>query len=125
MYPFRPKSTAHLKPGQYWSFKVEGNRFVAGVVISLRRKDGTIDRRLFLAGLLDWCGDTVPQPHDLESKSIRERGFAHIKAIAENGGEILGEFSPCWDFPSEIEPTDSISTWGYGVIRVYAQKYYG
>ena len=125
MYPFRPKSTDHLKPGQFWSFKVDGDRFVAGVVLALRREDGHIARRIFLAGLLDWSGDAIPDSRELDSRPFRERGFAHIKAITENGGEILGEIRPCWDLPSEVEQTDSISTWGYGVIRVYGQKYYG
>lgn len=98
---------------------------MAGVVIALRREHGAIDRRLFLAGLLDWSGDAIPKPHELESRGIREQGFAHIKAITENGGEILGEIQPCWNFPHEIAPTDSISSWGYGVIRIYGQKYYG
>ena len=98
---------------------------MAGVVLALRRKHGAIDRRSFLAGLLDWSGDAMPDAGELDSRPVRERGFAHIKAITENGGEILGEIKPCWDYPSEIEPTDSISTWGYGVIRVYGQKYFG
>ena len=83
MYPFRPKSTAHLKPGQFWAFKVDGDRFVAGVVIALRRKHGAIDRRSFLAGLLDWSGDAMSDARELDSRPVRERGFAHIKAITE------------------------------------------
>jgi hypothetical protein len=125
MYPFRPKSTAHLKAGQYWSFRLRDSGFVCGVVIALRRKVGAIDQRIFLAGLLDWVGSAPPTAREIEGIRVRERGFAHIKAITENGGEILGEVSPSWGYPSEIEPTDSISTWGFGVIRVYGEKYFG
>ena len=98
---------------------------MAGVVLALRREGENIDRRVFLAGLLDWRGDSIPKSNDLESLSIIKHGFAHIKAITENGGEILGEIKPCWNFPDEIERTDSIRSWGYGVIRVYAEKYFG
>ena len=124
MYPFRPKSTAHLKAGQYWSFRLRDGGFVCGVVIALRRKDGAIDRRMFLAGLLDWVGSAPPTAHGIQGSRLKERGFAHIKTITENGGDIVGEVIPSWGYPSEIEPTDSIPTWGFGVVRVYGEKYY-
>ena len=109
----------------YWSFKVDRGRFVAGVVLALRCNDGNIDRRMFLAGLLDWSGDAVPKPREIQSRQVKALGFAHIKAITENGGEILGEIVPSWGLPSEIEHTDSILSWGYGVIRVLGQKHFG
>lgn len=125
MYPFHPKSTAHLKAGQYWSFRLGDGGFVCGVVIALRLKEGAIDRRLFLAGLLDWVGSAPPIAREIEGRRVRERGFAHIKTITENGRDILGEVIPSWGYPSEIEPTDSISTWGFGVVRAYGEKHFG
>jgi len=78
-----------------------------------------------LAGLLDWGGDAPPASHEIEGRGVKERGFAHIKTITVNGGNILGKIHPCWNIPSEIDSTDSISTWGFGVIRVYGEKHFG
>jgi hypothetical protein len=125
MYPFPPKSTSRLKAGQYWTIALRNGRFAAGVVVALRRNEGSLDRRTFLAGLIDWSGESPVMPKDIEGQVIRERGFAHVKTITENGGEIVDEINPCWGFPEEIPPTDLISTWGYGVIRVYAEKHFG
>ena len=125
MYPFRPKSTARMKPGQYWTFRLRDGGFACGVVIALLRKGEAVDRRMFLAGLLDWTSSAPPTRPEIEGRGLRERGYAHIKAITQNGGDILGEVTPSWDYPAEVEPTDSISTWGFGVIRAYGEKYFG
>ena len=125
MYPFRPKSTAYLKAGQFWSVPLRAGGYACGVVIARRRNGENLDKRIFLAGLLDWSGEQPPSPYDVEGRAVRERGFAHIKAITESGGDILGEVSPKWEYPEEMNHTDSISTWGYGVICRYAEKHFG
>ena len=84
-----------------------------------------MDSRVFLAGLLDWHGARSPAPEDLEGRKIRENGYAHIKAITETGGEIRGEVRPSWGLPEVVTSSDAISTWGYNVVRVLAEKYYG
>ena len=78
-----------------------------------------------MAGLLEWTGSAAPISRAINGRGLRERGFAHIKTITENGGDILGEVAPSWGYPAEVELTDSISTWGFGVVRVYAEKYFG
>jgi hypothetical protein len=125
MYPFRPKSTAYLKAGQYWTFELKDGTYVCDIVIALRCKNGETDKRSFLAGLLDWSGNHIPHPQEIKGKPLKEFGYAHIKAITENGGEIRGEIGPSWGFKNCIEYTDTITTWGYGVIRVYGEKYFG
>jgi hypothetical protein len=126
MYPFRPKSTSSLKAGQYWSFRLNDGRFVVGVVLSrCRKRNGKIDSRLFLAGLLDWVGASAPSPHELENRRLKERGFAHVKTITENGGDLLGEVYSGWEYPEEIDTTDSTTTWGFGMIHRYAEKHFG
>ena len=125
MYPFRPKSTAHLKAGQYWAFEIENGIYVCGVVAALQSNNGKINRRAFIAGLLDWSGNHIPYPQEIEGKPIKRFGSAHIKAITENGGEIRGEIWPSWGFENVVEKTDAISSWGYGVIRVYGEKHFG
>jgi hypothetical protein len=125
MAPFRPKSTAYLKAGQYWSFRIKGGMYVCGVVIARRRDGAKINQRLFLAGLLDWSGTAAPKAEEIEGRGIIERGFAHIKSITETGGEIIGEVRPLWGYNEEIDATDSIPTWGYSIICAYAEKHFG
>src|SRR5262249_32527133 len=59
-YPFVPKSTATLEPGQFWSIPLDNGRFACGRVIQLRIENGMRDSRLFLAGLMDWWGRKPP-----------------------------------------------------------------
>jgi hypothetical protein len=124
MYPFRPNSTAQMKAGQFWAFRLRDGTFACGVVIALYRKSGAVDRRMFLAGLLDWTSSMPPTSTAIAGHRIKDRGYAHIKAITENGGDILGEVTPSWGYPSEVEPIDSIPTWGFGVVRAYAESFF-
>jgi len=61
-YPFQPKSTAHLRPGQFWAVPLHRPGFLdypgwygCGLVLDVVEKS----RRWFLAGLLDWA-DAMP-----------------------------------------------------------------
>ena len=112
-------------PGHYWTVTLKNGRIACGVVIARLRKEGKIDQRLFLAGLLDWTGDRLPVGEDLKGRRIKEQGYAHIKAITETGGMICGVVAPSWNSPEIVSKSDSISTWGFNVIRVLAEKYYG
>src|SRR5688572_3200812 len=89
-YPFVPKSTAFLRPGQFWAIPLRDGRFACGRVMQLHYVDGVLQRRGFLAGLMDWCGKEPPSFENIAGKSIVEEGNAHIKTITENRGEILG-----------------------------------
>jgi hypothetical protein len=124
-YPFTPKSTTHLRSGQFWSFPLKNKRFAAGCVVSRLTRNGKLDTRLFLAGLLDWCGGDYPTPDDLANARILDTGAAHIKTITENGGHILGIAAIRGIFATPTPKTDYINTWGYGVIHVLAEKYFG
>src|SRR5664279_5592762 len=109
MYPFRPRSTALLKAGQYWIVPLKSGCFACGVVIARLRKEEKINQRLFLAGLLDWTSDKLPADDDLKGRRIKAQGYAHIKAITETGGEICGEVAPSWNTPEIVSNSDSIS----------------
>jgi hypothetical protein len=125
MYPFTPKSTSKVHPGQFWAIPMEDGGYACGVVLAIRTKDdGTRDSRLFLGGLLDWFGSEIPRPEDILNRPVIERGFAHIKAITENGKEVLGRLDPWWDWPAEVSHRDGIPTWGYAVISILARKHF-
>src|SRR4051794_34952201 len=89
-YPFVPRSTAHLRPGQFWSIPLDGGRFACGRVLQLKIESGKIDRRLFLAGLMDWVGDSAPTAESIAGRGVVAQGGVHIKTIGEDAGAILG-----------------------------------
>ena len=123
MKPFAPKSTSYISPGQFWSIPLSGGRFGCGIVLALvMNREGTIDTRLFLAGLLEWIGDSPPVATVIQNSRVIATRFAHIKTIQMAGGELIGEVAPWWDRPSEIPHNDDIPTAGYNVFRLLAEE---
>lgn len=122
MKPFIPKSTAYLRAGQYWSLPLKHGRFGCGVVLSRVERDEKPDTRMFLAGLLEWIGDSQPTEEAIENRPIAARRFAHIKMIHMTGGQLIGELTPWWDVDNLGSFGDDIPTAGYNVFTILAQK---
>lgn len=89
-YPFVPKSTRNMVPGQFWSIPLPGRHFACGRVLQLKEERGKRDSRIFLAGLLDWIGVAPPTSEAISGARLLAHGAAHIKTISANHGEILG-----------------------------------
>ena len=106
---------------------------------------------LFLAGLLDWVGETPPTNHAIEGAVLSAQGFAHIKAITTTGAAVLGRRDlaadaivpalwrsheaggTVWVYegarrlrPATDDDRDLpvMSTWGYSVISVLAEDHF-
>ena len=125
MYPLLPKSTARIKAGQFWGVPIEGRGFGCGVILAIERKlTGKRDTRRFLAGLLDWSGPKHPTSTQIVGRRVIAYGFAHLKTITENGGALIGEVEPWWEWPPEIQNMNNIPTWGYSVVSILAEKYH-
>ncbi|MBL8869768.1 MAG: hypothetical protein JNK90_08230 [Planctomycetaceae bacterium] len=152
-YPFVPKSTAYLEPGQFWSIPLDNGWFACGRVLQLKIVDGQRDRRQFLAGLIDWRGTSVPTDEAIAGAQLLDHGQVHIKTITENGCEIQGFRSLEQDsieIPLTLDESTGprcrlrrgfnvlgvatkdqqerlsvFSTWGYRVIKIRAEKYFG
>jgi hypothetical protein len=76
---------------------------------------------LFIAGVINWVGSQPPTQAELFGRSVVRFAFAHLKAIAESGGQILGSTAlHLGDIPTEAE-TLSLSVWGFGVPKIFAQ----
>lgn len=90
-YPFTPKSTASLVPGQFWGIPLKNGTFACGRVLSF-----SIDERgrrhtwYFLAGLIDWSGVVPPTAESIAGKKVIAFGSAHMDAILDHGRKILG-----------------------------------
>lgn len=151
VFPFTPKSTLHLRAGQFWDIPLEDGRHGAGVVVALRAANGLNgarpDSRSFVAGVLTWSGDAPPTTTTLAGSELYRWGDAHILTIADGGGEILGVIDfPLNEIPTrshraggtvwlwvngekrrpatdaERETLPSRSTWGYQFARVLAES---
>lgn len=152
-YPFVPKSTAYLEPGHFWSIPLDNGGFACGRVLQLEMIEGKRDRRMFLAGLLAWHGDSLPTEDSIAGAQLIDHGDVHIKAITENAGEVQGfrclELDRI-DVPLTLDESPGpgcclrrgfdrlgaateeqqqrlpvFSTWGYGVIKDLAEMHFG
>ena len=148
-YPFVPRSTATLLPGQFWAIPLSDGSFACGRVIELKAADQVGARRLFLAGVMDWHGEEAPTFDSIAGTQCLAQGNAHLKVITENGGAIIGHrpleldhITP-WDFRGAMfhvnsyvyrglkpfraqTPSDRslpvLDTWGYRVPRIIAER---
>lgn len=148
-YPFVPRSTASLLPGQFWAIPLSDGSFGCGRVIELKAADQVGARRLFLAGVMDWHGEKPPTFDSIAGAECLAQGHAHLKVITESGGAILGhrplelDHIEPWEFRGAMfhvnsyvskgfkllrpqEPSDRalpvLDTWGYEVPTILAEK---
>ena len=152
-YPFTPKSTAYLAPGQFWPIPLSVGGFACGRVLQLREHGGRPDRRVFLAGLLDWHALSPPTTTSIKGTSLSEVGAMHVKHFKtlnvqivglrplEKDGVVIPNFiSPIgatrrqvWSgfhpvkLAETLEELDlpQLSTWGYNFISRLAEKKFG
>ena len=65
-YPFKPKSTAMLRPGQFWAVPLSNDKFACGRVLQIGTAEIPTKTRGFFGGLQDWIGASPPNPGPLE-----------------------------------------------------------
>lgn len=90
VYPFAPKSSTTLVPGQFWSIPLSSGRFGCGRVVQLPGTKFIGSSRTLLAGLMDWIGAAPPTAESIAGAGTLIQGEAHIRTILSTGGEILG-----------------------------------
>ncbi len=122
-YPFRPKSSSTLHPGDFWSVPLANGKFGCGRVIALKSKTEAGSRSMFLAGLMNWVGTSPPTSAALAGHTTHAQGEAHLRCIWETGGEILGNRPLIEDnieanlFLSESPGKNCMLMRGYEVVR--------
>ena len=145
-YPFIPKSNQRLLPGDFRAIPLADGSFGCGVVLELYPKGLPGSKVAFLAGLLDWHGVLSPTSEALAGSKTLKQGVAHILAITQTGGEVLGNrplkldgIEP-WVFINgdviqkgfarlrkwrrkDNECYPALSWWGYDVIQIFANKH--
>ena len=128
-FPFEPKSTKSLAPGQFWGVPLNAGRFAAGVVLADAIRAGKRDTRLICIGLLDWVGDAPPTGQDVMGAPLLEYGFAHVRSIQRDGKLILGQVERNWELEPQLDfdrlAGAGIPVWGLSVIHYTAERRWG
>jgi len=118
-YPFKPKTTAYIRPGDFWALPLAHGMFGCGRVIELMPGS----RKRLLVGLINWIGNAKPTGEQIAGKRTVAQGEVHLRCIHETGGEILGHRPLSCDliepdfFLSESPGRSCMLLQGYRVIR--------
>lgn len=122
-FPFKPRSTLSLRPGDFWAVPLAGKRFGCGRVIALKQPGQTGSRVMLIAGLLDWFGRAPPTAAAIAGRRAVAQGQIHLRSIWETGKEILGHRSLAEDgiepdhFLSESPGRGCFLMIGYDLVR--------
>ncbi len=121
-YPFVPKSSLSLTPGDFWGFKLKNDTWACGRVLQLRT-EGKQSRMWFFGALLDWKGETQPTFESIAKAKTFRQGTMHIDAIRRTGTMVLGNRPLSLD---AIEPWLCINgndvQRGYDYVRRWKRK---
>ena len=130
-YPFKPKSSANLRPGDFWALPLAGGMYGCGRVIALNPTKGTGSRSMLLAGLMKWVGRNLPTNESLAGCATLAQGQIHLRSILETGGEIIGNRPLTEDkieadlFLSESPGKNCMLMQGYEILRPASQEEQG
>jgi hypothetical protein len=89
-YPFEPKSTRSLTPGDFWPVPLEDGRFACGRVLQTTGDHLPTPTRTFFGALHGWLGMAPPTADDLVGSPLVAFGIMHVRAIVRVGGRVLG-----------------------------------
>jgi hypothetical protein len=95
-YPFVPKTSAELAPGQFWSIPLSDGRFACGQVLSIDESREHEAGTTFVGLLLNWTGKEPPTAEAIAGRLPIDIAPTYVAAIGEAGGAVLGR-SPHWD----------------------------
>lgn len=123
--PFVPKSNVHLLPGDFWAIPLSDGRFAAGRVLA-RQAFGKSDRMGIVVGLLDYVGEAPPTSETIAGSRVVALAKSRFEAIAETGGEVLGNRSLELDGIQPPAETFAVSekshVWGWRTILNHAEQ---
>jgi len=151
-YPFVPKSTRFLRPGDFWALPLSDGTFGCGRVLQTQGDRLAGPRRLFFGGYLDFRDDEPPDFESIAGAHLVDCGQMHIKAIVESGGAVLGNRPLELDgveppllldaglgprtllrgvqtvrpvSPDDLGKYPTLETWGYRVVVLVTEHHFG
>jgi hypothetical protein len=121
-YPFVPKSSLSLTPGDFWGFKLKNDTWACGRVLQLR-SEGKQSRTWFFGALLDWNGEAQPTFESIAKAKTFRQGAMRIDSIRKTGAMVLGNRPVSLD---GIEPwlciSGNVIQRGYDYVRAWKRK---
>jgi hypothetical protein len=69
-YPFVPKSTRFLSPGDYWAVPLDDGQLACGGVLQTTGDRLPTPNRTFFGGLHDWVAERPPVAEDIGSPGL-------------------------------------------------------
>jgi hypothetical protein len=89
-YPFTPKSTALMRAGQFFSFRLSDGRYGCGRVLATTWPAGPGRRTMFLGGLMDWTGQAPATADDLAGRGVLYQFWMHVQIFKDYRSQIDG-----------------------------------
>lgn len=89
-FPFSPRSTQLLEPGDLIAVPCEPSGWACLQVIDVRRT-GPGARTSFVAGVLPWRGDVPPTRQAVSGLAAREQGLVPVEVFTEGGLNVVDE----------------------------------
>lgn len=128
-YPFEPKSTAYVRPGDFWAIPTRrGGWYCCGRVLAVDVQEVATSRSL-IVGLLDWCEPDPPTSDRIVGCIVLDYGVVHIKTVRETGGVLLGHRPLDADGGLEVllggHAVNDCPVWGYKSIEGVAHDRFG
>jgi len=87
-YPFIPKSSRSLRPGDFWGFKLKNDTWACGRILQLP-SSGRNSRMWLFGALLDWNGENAPTSESIANAKALRQGAMHIDAIRKTGLQVI------------------------------------
>lgn len=89
-YPFVPRSTAYLIPGQFWGLPLSDGRYGCARVLRIGTGNSHESRVDFIFGLLDWVDTQPPNELSIAGAKVVEVGCTAVRTLDKEGPGILG-----------------------------------
>jgi len=88
-FPFVPESSRDLQVGDFFGVALGDGQYGCAIVTDLK-STGVASRTTFVAGLVDWMGNSPPSRQEIARAAIFDQGLTRLEAINRSGSAILG-----------------------------------
>ena len=88
-FPLTPRSVVGLEIGDFWTVELPSGGLGVLQVRDVKRS-GSGARTSFVAGVIDWRGDTPPTGADLAGRAVLAQGLTVIEVFTLGGAVVLG-----------------------------------
>jgi hypothetical protein len=89
-FPFSPRSTASLEPGDLIAVPGEASEWACLQVVDVKRQ-GPGARTTFVAGVLPWRGQSPPTRDSIRGLAASEHGLVPIELFTRAGLQVVDQ----------------------------------